>query len=192
MRQLLGYEEEISAVEIRMVPGTGEKRVEEIREAISGKLGPDFKVRNRFQQNEALYKMMRYEKVATYMVLIFAIIIIAFNIFGSLSMLIIEKRNDIKTLQHLGAQESLIKRIFILEGWLISLAGLAGGLVIGVTFTLLQQQFGIIKMPGHFVVQAYPVILSASDIIITVAAVALIGYLIALLPVSLRFREWHE
>lgn len=192
MRQLLGYEEEVSAVEIRMVPGTGEKRVEEIREAISGKLGPDFKVRNRFQQNEALYKMMRYEKVATYMVLIFAIIIIAFNIFGSLSMLIIEKRNDIKTLQHLGAQESLIKRIFILEGWLISLAGLAGGLVIGVTFTLLQQQFGIIKMPGHFVVQAYPVILSASDIIITVAAVALIGYLIALLPVSLRFREWHE
>ena len=192
MRQLLGYEEEISAVEIRMVPGTGEKRVEEIREAISEKLGPDFKVRNRFQQNEALYKMMRYEKVATYMVLIFAIIIIAFNIFGSLSMLIIEKRNDIKTLQHLGAQESLIKRIFILEGWLISLAGLAGGLVIGVTFTLLQQQFGIIKMPGHFVVQAYPVILSASDIIITVAAVALIGYLIALLPVSLRFREWHE
>ena len=191
MRQLLGYEEEVSAIEIRTAPGTSDKKIEELRAAISGKLGPDFKVKNRFQQNEALYKMMRYEKVATYMVLIFAIIIIAFNIFGSLSMLIIEKRNDIRTLRHLGAQDSLIKRIFILEGWLISLTGLVAGLFAGVGFTLIQQQFGIIKMPGHFTVQAYPVILSASDILITAAAVALIGYLIALLPVSLRYREWQ-
>jgi ABC-type lipoprotein release transport system permease subunit len=126
---------------------------------------------------------MKYEKASIYMILIFVIIIIAFNIFGSLSMLIIEKKEDISTLKSLGARESLIKDIFILEGWMISLAGLAVGLVFGIGFSLIQQHFGIIKMPGNFVVQAYPVILSVKDIIFTSAAVAAIGYIIALLPV---------
>lgn len=117
------------------------------------------------------------------MILIFVIIIIAFNIFGSLSMLIIEKSGDIATLRSLGAPERLIRRIFVLEGWLISLTGLAGGLVVGIGFSLLQQHFGFIKMPGHFVVQAYPVILSAKDILLTCFSVAAIGYIIALLPV---------
>jgi ABC-type lipoprotein release transport system permease subunit len=128
--------------------------------------------------------MMKYEKAAIYMILIFIIIIIAFNIFGSLSMLIIEKRDDISTLRSLGAQDSLIKRIFVLEGWMISLVGLAGGLAVGIIFSLLQQHFGFIKMPGHFVVQAYPVILSWADVLLTAAGVAIIGYLIALIPAS--------
>ena len=119
------------------------------------------------------------------MILIFVIIIIAFNIFGSLSMLIIEKKQDISTLRSLGAQESLIKRIFVLEGWLISLCGMAAGLAIGIAFSLIQQHFGIIKMPGHFMVQAYPIILSWTDILLTAAGVAVIGYLIALLPVHI-------
>ena len=132
---------------------------------------------------------MKYEKAAIYMILIFVIIIIAFNIFGSLSMLIIEKRPDISTLRSLGAQEGLIKRIFVLEGWMISLTGLAAGLIAGIGFTLLQQHLGIIKMPGHFLVQAYPVILSWEDIILTIAGVALIGYLIALLPVASFYKK---
>jgi ABC-type lipoprotein release transport system permease subunit len=99
-------------------------------------------------------------------------------------MLIIEKRPDIDTLRSLGAQENLIKRIFILEGWMISLTGLVGGLIIGIGFTLIQQRLGIIKMPGQFLVQAYPVILSWKDIVLTIAGVAVIGYLIAWLPVS--------
>ena len=152
-------------------------------------LGPGFKVKDRFQQNESLYKMMKYEKAAIYMILIFVIIIIAFNIFGSLSMLIIEKKSDIETFRSMGAQESLIKRIFVLEGWMISLAGLAAGLVAGIGFALLQQHFGFIKMPGHFVVQAYPIILSWSDILLTAAGVAVIGYLIALLPVASFYRK---
>ena len=123
------------------------------------------------------------------MILIFVIIIIAFNIFGSLSMLIIEKRSDIETLRSLGAEDSLIKRIFVLEGWMISLTGLAAGLVIGIGIVLLQQQFGIIKMPGQFLVQAYPVILSFPDILLTTAGVAIIGYLIALLPVASFYRK---
>ena len=186
MRELLEYDDEVSAVELRLVEGTSKEELKALQKEIGARLGPGFKVKDRFQQNESLYKMMKYEKAAIFMILIFVIIIIAFNIFGSLTMLIIEKRDDIQTLRSLGAQDSLIRRIFVLEGWLISLAGLAGGLVIGVGFSALQQAFGIIKMPGHFVVQAYPIILSWSDILLTIAGVAVIGYIIALIPARLR------
>ena len=189
MKELLEYEDEVSAVEIRFNDSSDKKEIRRVQKEISERLGPGFNVRDRFQQNEALYKMMKYEKAAIYMILIFIIIIIAFNIFGSLSMLIIEKKEDIGTLRSLGAPESLIKRIFILEGWMISLVGLACGLAVGTAFSLLQQHLGFIKMPGHFVVQAYPVILSWSDILLTAGGVALIGYLIALLPVASYYRK---
>ena len=182
MRELLEYDDEVSAVELRLVEGSTKEELKRLQKEISQRLGPDYKVKDRFQQNESLYKMMRYEKAAIFMILIFVIIIIAFNIFGSLSMLIIEKREDMQTLRSLGAQDSLIRRIFVLEGWMISLVGLAGGLILGVGFAALQQTFGIIKMPGHFVVQAYPLILSWSDILLTAIGVAVIGYLIALIP----------
>ena len=188
MRELLEYDDEVSAVEIRMTEGTSAKETASLQKEIAERLGPDFKVKNRFQQNESLYKMMKYEKAAIYMILIFVVIIIAFNIFGSLSMLIIEKKEDIQTLRSLGATDSLIKRIFVLEGWMVSLAGLAGGLVAGVGLSLLQQHFGFIKMPGSYLVQAYPIILSVWDILITAAGVSLIGYLIALLPVFIYHR----
>ena len=182
MRDLLEYDDEVSAVEIRLVEDSGKEELKRLQNEISRRLGPEFKVKDRFQQNESLYKMMKYEKAAIFMILIFVIIIIAFNIFGSLSMLIIEKREDMQTLRSLGAHDSLIRRIFVLEGWLISLTGLAGGLVLGIGFAAIQQAFGIIKMPGHFVVQAYPIILSWSDILLTAIGVAVIGYLIALIP----------
>ena len=189
MRELLEYENEVSAVELRLARGYGKDELKRLQKEIGTRLGEGFEVKDRFQQNESLYKMMKYEKAAIYMILIFVIIIIAFNIFGSLSMLIIEKRPDIATLRSLGAQEGLIKRIFVLEGWLISLTGLAAGLIIGIGFTLIQQHLGIIKMPGQFLVQAYPVILSWKDIILTAAGVAMIGYLIALLPVAAFYRK---
>ena len=189
MRELLEYENEVSAVELRLAQGYGKDELKRLQKEIGTRLGEGFEVKDRFQQNESLYKMMKYEKAAIYMILIFVIIIIAFNIFGSLSMLIIEKRPDIATLRSLGAQEGLIKRIFVLEGWLISLTGLAAGLIIGIVFTLIQQHLGIIKMPGQFLVQAYPVILSWKDIILTAAGVAMIGYLIALLPVAAFYRK---
>ena len=188
MRKLLKYDDEVSAVELRLVEGTSKEELKTLQKQIAERLGPSFKVKDRFQQNESLYKMMKYEKAAIFMILIFVIIIIAFNIFGSLTMLIIEKRDDIQTLRSLGAQEGLIRRIFVLEGWLISLVGLVGGLIIGVGFSSLQQAFGIIKMPGHFVVQAYPIILSWSDILLTIVGVAVIGYIIALIPARLRTR----
>jgi ABC-type lipoprotein release transport system permease subunit len=182
MQELLEYDNEVSGVEIRLTDEADTKELKRLQKEISRQLGPDFKVKDRFQQNESLYKMMRYEKAAIYMILIFVIIIIAFNIFGSLTMLIIEKRFEIETLRSLRATDKLIKRVFVLEGWMISLAGLAGGLIVGILFSLLQQWFGFIKMPGHFVVQAYPIILSWSDVLLTVVGVASIGYLIALIP----------
>ena len=189
MWELLEYEEgEVSAMEVRVIEGTTTKEIDALQKEISERLGPGFKVKNRFQQNESLYKMMKYEKAAIYMILLFIIIIIAFNIFGSLSMLIIEKKEDMQTLRSLGAKDRLINRIFVLEGWMISLVGLFVGLIIGVGFSLIQQHFGLIKMPGNYIVQAYPIILSPIDIAITAAGIALIGYLIALMPVRLYGR----
>ena len=189
MRELLEYDDEVSAIELRLTTGTGVKEAARLQEEISARLGSGFNVKDRFQQNESLYKMMKYEKAAIYMILLFVIIIIAFNIFGSLSMLIIEKKSDIETLRSLGAQDSLIRRIFVLEGWLISLIGMGAGLVTGIAFALMQQHFGFIKMPGHFTVQAYPIIISFSDILLTIAGVAVIGYIIALLPTASLSRK---
>ena len=182
MRELLGYEEEVSAVEIRVTKETTDKALNELVSELSERLGPDYEVLDRYRQNEALYKMMRYEKLAIYMILIFIVIIIAFNIYSSLTMLIIEKKDDIGTLRSLGAPEPMTRRIFLLEGWLISLLGMAIGLALGIAFVLLQQKYGLIRMPGNYIISAYPVILKASDIIWTAVGVALVGYLIALLP----------
>lgn len=188
MRKLLGYEEEVSGVELRLVEGATAKDLRSAIKDIQKELGPDFKVLDRFRQNTSLYKMMRYEKAAIYVILIFVIIIIALNIFGSITMLIIEKKDDIETYRSLGATDQMLRRTFTLEGWLISLLGLAAGLVIGIGFSLAQQNFGFIKMPGSFLVNAYPVILQWQDVLATIIGVALIGYIIALLPVRRNIR----
>ena len=192
MRELLEYDDEVSAIEIRVTEGTGKKETERLQEEISMRLGDGFLVKDRYRQNEVLYKMMMYEKMVTWLILIFVIIIIGFNIFGSLTMLIIEKEDDIRILRSMGATDRLIRRIFILEGWFISVAGLAAGLAAGTVLSLIQQHLGIIKMPGHFLVQAYPIIISWSDILLTAVGVAGIGYLIALLPVRSRYRNLEE
>jgi len=182
MRELLGYENEVSAIEIRT--DCSERQLHALIGGIEDKLGPTFKVADRFQQNESLFKMMRYEKAAIFLILFFIVIIIAFNIFGSLSMLIIEKSEDIKTFYSMGATKRFLRRTFILEGWLISLLGLSAGLIFGLLLSFIQQTTGIITIPGNYLIDAYPVRVSWTDIISTAAGVALIGYLIALLPVS--------
>ena len=187
-RKLLGYEEEVSGVEIRLAEGSTAKDIRSAIKHIQKELGPEFKVLDRFRQNPSLYKMMRYEKAAIFLILIFVVIIIALNIFGSITMLIIEKKDDIETYRSLGATDKMLRRTFTLEGWLISLLGLAAGLVVGIGFSLAQQHFGFIKMPGSFLVNAYPVILQWQDVLATIAGVALIGYIIALLPVRRNIR----
>ena len=189
MRALLKYDAEVSALEVRLKEGLSPREQRAFFRELGARLGPAFKVQDRYRQNESLYKMMRYEKAAIFLILIFIIIIIAFNIFGSLSMLIIEKQEDIGTLGSLGAPPRLVRRIFVLEGWLISLLGLAAGLVIGLGLAFLQQRFGFIKMPGDFLLSSYPVIVKPTDILLTAAGVALIGWLIALLPVASYCKE---
>ena len=177
MRALTGLTDEVSGVELRLSVPADRKVLRELQEL----LGPDYLVRDRVQQNPALYKMMRYEKLAIYLILLFVVIIIASNIFGSLSMLSIAKREDMQTLRALGANDRLIRRIFICEGWLVSLCGLLAGLVIGVALALVQQHFGIVKMPGGFFLQAYPVVLKGTDVLMTVLGVGAVGAVISLL-----------
>ncbi len=186
MRKLLHLDNEVSAMEIRFTAGSTAAQRKKFSEALADRLGPGFRTADKYEQNAQLYKMMRYEKASVFLILIFITIIIAFNIFSSLSMLIIEKKEDIGTLFSMGADERLVKRIFVLEGWLISLLGMAAGVIAGIATVLLQQKFGFVKMPGSFSVSAYPVILKFQDIVLTAASVAAVGYIIALLPAVFR------
>lgn len=174
MRELLDYDKEVSALEIDCDPS--------LQKELQEKLGPSFRVLNREQQNESVYRMMRYEKLAIYLILIFIVAIVAFNIYSSLRMLIIEKQPDMGTLRSLGAPEALLRRIFLLEGVLVSLLGMVIGLVLGIGAVLLQQRFGLIQMPGNFAVTSYPVALKATDILYTVLGVTLVSLAMAFIP----------
>ncbi len=178
IRELLEYDSELSSLDIWTKPGTEDA----LQEELSTKLGTSFRVLNRVQQDESLFRMMRYEKLAIYLILIFIVLLVAFNIYSSLRMLIIEKQEDAGTLRALGAPEAMVQRIFLWEGWLMSLLGMVIGLVLGVLVVWAQQRWGLVSMPGNFVVSAYPVVLKASDILWTVLGVAGIGFLMALIP----------
>ena len=183
MRALLGSRgEEVSGVEIQLKDASRAS----LRKFKKDYRDSGFKLLDRFEQQPVLFKMMRYEKAAVFLILLFVVLIVALNIYGSLSMLIIEKEEDVATLAALGASEKLTRRIFVLEGWLISLLGLAIGVVAGLTLALAQQHFGMVKMPGSFLVDAYPVVVKPLDVLLTVGAVALIGLLISLLATGTR------
>ena len=182
LRQLLEYPEEVSTVDIWTAPG----HTEAVQKQLQELLGPSVKVLDRYQQNQSIYRMMRYEKLAIFLILVFVVLLVAFNIYSALKMLIIEKQDDMQTLRAMGADEPLIRRIFRLEGLLLSLVGLAIGLVLGLLMVWLQRRFGLVGMPGNFAVTAYPVILKAGDVLLTVAAVALTGLLMALIPTTSR------
>jgi ABC-type lipoprotein release transport system permease subunit len=126
--------------------------------------------------------MMSAEKISIYIILLFVIIIISTNLFGSLSMLIIEKKEDVATLRSMGADDTAVKRIFLFEGWLISLLGVITGVIIGVVVCTLQIRFGLVPMPGNFIIEAYPVVIKIWDILFTIVGVGLIGYVSSMLP----------
>jgi ABC-type lipoprotein release transport system permease subunit len=183
LSSLLGCEaEEVSAVELRFSDGISRLERRKFERHLAADLGPDFQVQDRYRQHQALYRMIRAEKAAIWAILAFVVLIVALNIFGSLSMLMIEKQEDAATLKALGASDALVRRVFVLEGWLVSLLGMAVGLVIGVALAWLQQRFGFVKMPGSFIVDAYPVVLKWGDVLLTAVSVALIGLLVALAP----------
>jgi ABC-type lipoprotein release transport system permease subunit len=184
LRNLLEYDDEVSGVELYLAPSGLNRKGMASRALLSdlqAKLGDGFVVRDRQQQNTMLYKLLKYEKISIYLILLFVMLIISFNIYGSLSMLIIEKRDDIATLRAIGADDQLVEQIFVREGWLISLLGIGIGVVAGLAVCWAQLRFGLVKMPGNFVVDAYPVVVQWSDVLIIVAGVALIGWIISFL-----------
>ena len=178
--------EEVSAVEMRFAEGVSKAGRRKFQKNIASLLGPEFQVQDRYRQHQALYRMILAEKAAIWAILAFVVLIVALNIFGSLSMLMIEKQEDADTLRALGASDALVRRVFVLEGWLVSLLGMAVGLVFGIVLALLQQRFGLVKMPGSFIVDAYPVVLKWGDVLLTAASVAVIGLLVALAPSARR------
>ena len=142
-----------------------------------------YQVKDRYQQDETVYKMMKYEKIAIYAILLFIIIVISSNVFSSLSMLIIEKKDDIETLRDLGSPAKLLRRIFILEGSLITFWGMFIGLILGVVLSLIQQYYGVVAMPGNFIVDSYPIVVQVKDIILSAVAISVIGLVITYFPV---------
>ena len=184
LRELLEYDDEVSGVEIYLTPDALNRHGLAPRDFLTklqDRLGDGFVVRDRQQQNTTLYKLLKYEKIAIYLILLFVMLIVSFNIYGSLSMLIIEKRDDIATLRAMGADDALVGQIFTREGWLISLLGILVGVAVGLLVCWAQQRFGLVKMPGNFVVDAYPVVVQVTDVLLIIAGVALIGWIISLL-----------
>lgn len=182
-REILEYKyNEVTSIEIKVKSG---ENVEKVKNEIEKLLGEGFEVKNRYQQHEMLYKIMKSEKWAIFLILSFILVILSFNVIGSLTMLIIDKKKDIVILRNIGASDNLIKSIFILEGWLISIIGALIGLLIGALICFIQQKFGIIQFPGGgtFIVNAYPVQMKLIDFITSFTTVLTIGFLVAWYPV---------
>lgn len=174
-RQLLNEPSKVSGVEINLKPGASLKA---FKNELSGKLGKDFIVKDRVQQNELLYKILNSEKWAVFIILTFVLIIAIFNIIGSLTMLVIDKRRDIAILNSLGADNSLIRNIFFTEGMMISMIGCLAGMLTGLVFSFFQQRYGFISM-GRFdmMVDAYPVDLKISDFLLVFVTVFIISFM---------------
>jgi len=179
-RNLLDYYDEVSSIEIKLKSGIDAVLFQEKLENFIGKT---YVVKNRFQQHDYLYKVMQTEKWAIFFILSFILIIASFNLTGSLTMLIIDKKKDIITLQNMGAPNKLIRNIFLLEGWLISIIGAFGGLLLGALISWIQQQFGIIRFPETFIVTNYPVEMQIMDFIYVFFTVVMIGFVASWYPV---------
>ena len=188
-RQLFGYKTEVSAIEIAF---TADAVSDEIQSEVKKILGPEFEVKNRFEQQELIFKTIKSEKLMAFLILTFILFVASFNIIGSLTMLIIDKKKDIETLRSLGANAQSIRQIFLLEGWLISIAGAVFGLILGISFVLVQQYFGIIKLygSGNFIIDSYPVLLEWNDILLVFGTVVSMGYLAAWYPVRYVTRKY--
>lgn len=184
-RNLFNYDKnEISSLEINLGK---EEDEENAKQQIQKLLGDKFIVKDKHEQHEEFYRMLKVEKWITFLILFFILLIAVINVIGSLTMLIIEKENDIRTLSSLGANDRTIKEIFILEGWLISVTGAIAGLILGLTLCFLQQQFGLIRLNDGgindaFIVDSYPVVINWSDIFIIMASILTVGLLIAWFP----------
>ncbi len=182
-RELFQMGNRISSVEIQLKESADLKKVQKKTETI---LGHNFAVKDQYAQHELIYKVMKSEKWYIVLILGFILVIASFNILSSLSMLIIDKKQDVAILQSMGAETKLIRRIFMIEGWLISVIGAFAGIVLGVLLVWLQTKFELLKLPGNegtYIMSAYPVQLQIPDLFIIFFLVAGIGFLASWYPV---------
>lgn len=188
-RRVFDAQGEITALELRLKPGSDFDAVKSRMQDIAGKR---FKVEDRFEQQADTFKIMEIEKLMAYIFLTFILIVACFNIIGSLSMLIIDKKDDVETLRNLGANEKQITRVFLFEGRMISVIGAIVGIGLGLLLCLLQQQFGLVSMGGGndaFVVSAYPVSVHYTDVLIIFLTVIAAGWLAVYYPVRALSRR---
>lgn len=181
--RLFQYDNEVSSIEVKLKDGYS---VAQAKQKITALLGDEFRVQDRYQQQADTFRIMEIEKLISYFFLTFILMIACFNVIGSLSMLIIDKKQDALTLRNLGANDRLIIRIFLLEGRMISFIGAIAGILVGLLLCFVQQQFGIISLgssAGSFVIDAYPVSIHLTDIILIFLTVLLVGFLSVWYPV---------
>ncbi len=176
-QELFDYETEATQIEIKLAPNADEQQV---MHTIGKMLGRSYQVQNRLMQQREAYRLVNIEKWMAFLLLAFILVIATFNVISTLSLLIIEKDDSIATLRALGANDRQISRIFVLQGWLITLAGAITGVVIGLILCLCQQQFGWLRLsgdPANMIINAYPVEVQWSDVLVTLALVAAVGLL---------------
>ena len=185
-KELLEFDDdEFSAIEIR-TNGNDDAIAARIKQLI----GDQFSIKNRYQQQDTLYKIMQSEKLSIFVMLTFIIIIASFNIVGALAMLIIDKKGDIATLSHLGANNGFLRSIFVRTGQLITITGVISGIVLGLLVCWLQLNFHLLTFPeGSYIIDAYPVEVRWMDVVATAVIVTAIGFLAALIPTRRLFAE---
>lgn len=183
LAQRLFEYDEYSATALRIQLKEG-KPIANSQKRIANTLGPGYKVLNRYEQQADFFRILRIEKLLTVVLLVFILLIASFNIIGSLSMLIIDKTEDIRILSNMGADEQMIRRIFLLEGWLISMLGTLTGLVIGVLLCLGQQHYGWLSLGSgmEYIISAYPVQVQTGDIVLVALIVLALGFVAAWYP----------
>ena len=186
---LFDYETEATQIEVRLTPEASEQQV---MRGIAQALGDGYQVKNRLMQQREAYRLVNIEKWMAFLLLAFILVIATFNVISTLSLLIIEKDDSIATLRALGAHDRQISRIFVLQGWLITLAGAVTGVVIGLILCLCQQQFGWLHLsgdPANMIISAYPVEVQWQDVVITLALVAAVGLLTSMVTALIMRRR---
>ncbi len=199
LSELMGYQGLATDVEVFVNDNgqrtTDNRLLKKIKKEIKNILGDDFKIHDQYEQQETLYKMMRSEKLAVYLILTFILIMATFNVIGTLSMLIIDKRKDISLLKAMGADTNLVKKIFINEGLLISVVGGILGLLLGIAAVLIQQHFGIIRLgngEGNYIIEAYPVALEIADVALVFITITIIGSVAAFFTANKSIEKMED
>ena len=180
-RRLLEYD----STEMTALMVSTQGNIKQAKRAIAQVMGEGYNIHDRYEQQKDFFRILRVEKLLTSLLLAFILLIATFNGIGALSMLIIDKKNDIRILSHLGANKQLIKRIFLFEGWLVNAIGAIGGVVVGLTICLLQEHFGLLKLGNgvEYVISAYPVAVQGLDILLVIGIVWILSLISVWIPV---------